>query len=187
MFIFPEELSRTMKKIALIALSLIFLLPSLALSESAFRVAYVDMQKALESSNAGKLAQKSYEKEVKGAQQEIDKMKKEFERKRESFEKQKGSLNEVAFAEKKEELLSIERDVKRSFQDSQAKLRRKNASIVSELIKELKKTVSDIGSDKDYTVILEKGSQAVLYADNSIDITDEVIDRFNDQMKGKKF
>jgi outer membrane protein len=59
--------------------------------------------------------------------------------------------------------------------------------MVSDLVKELRRTVEGIGKKNKYTVILERSAQAVLYADNSIDITDEVIKQFNEQTKDKKF
>ncbi|MCB0325510.1 MAG: OmpH family outer membrane protein, partial [Bdellovibrionales bacterium] len=113
----------------------------------------------------------------------IDKKKDEFEKLRSAFDKQQGSLNEDALVQKQEELLQKERDIKRSFKDSQDALRRKNALMVQDLLKEMRRAVAAIGKEEGFTVILEKGSQAVLYADNSIDITDEVVKRFDNQTK----
>lgn len=143
------------------------------------RIAYVDLQKALAESKAGKKAQKSYEQEVKQAQAKIDKKKDEFEKLRASFQSQRDSLNKEALAEKEEKLLAMEKDIKRSFTDSQETLRRKNAQIVNELVKDVRKVVDEVGKAKNFTFILEKNAQAVLYTDSSLDITDEVVAKFN--------
>ncbi|MCB0344547.1 MAG: OmpH family outer membrane protein [Bdellovibrionales bacterium] len=143
------------------------------------RVAFVDMQRALSESEAGSKAQKDYEKVVKEAQDELNSKKADFDRQQEKYSKQKNSLSSTAKTERQEKLLSMERDLKRSFQDQQESLRRKNAQLVGGLVRELRDVVSQVGKKEGFTVILEKGSQAVLYADNSIDITDEVIKEFN--------
>ena len=151
-----------------------------ALADSGMRVGYVDLQKALSASKAGQKAQKGYEIEVKKAQAAIDQKKEEFDQLRKSFDKQRESLNDKARQDKEEELLAMERDLKRSFKDSQDTLRRKNTVLVADLMKQMRTAVEFVGRDQNFTIILEKGSQAVLYADNKIDITDEVVSKFDE-------
>jgi outer membrane protein len=147
------------------------------------RLGYVDLQRALTESRVGKKAQKEYETAVKKAQGDLDIKKSEFEKLRESFTKQRESLNADALQKKEEELMEKERDIKRSFKDSQERLRRTNAQMVGDLMKDLRVAVEAVGKSKSLTVILEKGSQAVLYASDEIDVTDEVVEKFNAQSK----
>ncbi|MCB0360950.1 MAG: OmpH family outer membrane protein [Bdellovibrionales bacterium] len=149
------------------------------------RVAYVDVQKALAESVAGKKAQKDYEKEVLQAQKDIDVKKGDFESKKEQFTKQKDSLSQDARAKREEELLQMERDLKRKFQDSQEMLRRRNAQIVSELVKKIQDVVSEVGKEDGFTLIVERSGQSVLYADADIDITPKVVQRFDASAIGK--
>jgi len=144
-----------------------------------FKVAYVDMQKALASSSAGKDAQKKYEAEVKKLQAKLDDKKGEFEKLKSAYEKQKESLNDKAKQEKEEDLLSREKELKRTFQDSQEKLRRTNSQLVGELVEKLRKVVEEVGQAGGYTLILERGGQSVLFADSKIDITDSVVEKFD--------
>ncbi|OVE79754.1 hypothetical protein BVY02_02420 [bacterium J17] len=143
------------------------------------RVGFVDLEKALSGSVVGKSAQKKYEKEVKAAQNKLDAKKKKLENLQSSFQKQSSSLSAAAKANKKEEIIALEKDLKRSYQDTQDQLRRKNAQVVRELLVKLRKVVNEVGKAESFTVILEKGSDSVLYADNSIDITDRVVKRFD--------
>lgn len=147
------------------------------------KLGYVDLQRALSESRTGKEAQKDYEKTVQAAQAKLDKKKGEFEKLRDDFAKQRESLNATALQKKEEELIEKERDIKRSYKDSQEKLRRTNAQMVGDLMKELRKAVAAVGKEKGLTLILEKGSPAVLYADGEIDITEDVVSRFNEQTK----
>lgn len=163
----------------LLLVSGIFLFVSAAAAAPDFKVGYVDMQRALASSVAGKDAQKKYEAEVKKLQAKLDDKKGEFEKLKSSYEKQKDSLNDKAKQEKEEELMSREKELKRTFQDSQEKLRRTNSQLVGELVEKLRKVVEDVGQAGGYTLILEKGGQAVLFADAKVDITDSVVEKFD--------
>lgn len=167
-------------KSLLFILSLVFL-PLNALAE--FKIAVVDLQQALAESSAGKKAQEEYQKDVSDAQNKIDSKKKEFERKRELLKSQKESLNEKALVAKGEELLSAERDLQRSFRDSQEMLRRKNATIVGQLMKQIKVVIDNIGKEQELSLILEKGSQALLFSEGAKDITEEVVKKFNESNK----
>lgn len=171
---------RTAKKFFLIV---VILYPSVLLAQ--VKIAVVDLQKAIASSSVGKKAQKDYEAEVKAAQSSLDKKKETFEEQKEAYENQKESLNEKAREEKEEKLLSTQRDLKRSFQDAQEKLRRKNSVIIEDLLKDLKTVVEQIAQNGDYTIVLDKGAQSVLYSSESIDITETVIEKF-DKKTSKK-
>ena len=148
-----------------------------------FKIGYVDIQRALAASSAGKEAQKKYEEEVKRLQGKLDIKKNEFEKLQQSYQKQKDSLNAKARSDKEEELLSQEKELKRTYQDSQEALRRKNGQLVGELVEKLKKIVDEFGKTEGYTVILEKGAQSVLYADTRVDVTDSIVRKFDDATK----
>ena len=84
-----------------------------------------------------------------------------------------------AVIKKEEELIEKEKSLKRSFVDSKEALRRKEGLLKAELIGGIRKVTAEIGKEKSYSLILEGGDNSVLYADSGIDITDEVIKRFD--------
>lgn len=162
------------------ALFAVFLITAQTTSAAAdIKIAVVDIQKALASSKIGQDAQKKYEIELKKAQGQIDKKKGEYDQLQSSLEKQRGSLNSKALAEKEEQLVSMEKDLKRSFQDKREELRRENMRLVGELVGKIKKIVEVLAKDEGYTIVLEKNAQGALYADSKIDITDGVVKKFD--------
>ncbi len=68
--------------------------------------------------------------------------------------------------EKATELDRMDKEVNRLYKDSQEELRRRNAVIVADLIQALRKVVLAYGNDHDYKMILDKGSDALLFADH---------------------
>lgn len=157
------------------------LICSNASAENSLKVAYVDIQKALELTKSGQKVQKEFKAEVDSEQKAIDKKKVEYEGIKESLDKQRGSLNENAVREKEESLLSLEKELKRSFQDSQEKLRRKNATLVGELVKKMRELIETLGKEEGYNLILEKNSQGLIFADPAMDITETVVKKFDAQ------
>ena len=154
-----------------------------ALAAPEIKVGFVDLQKALASTDAGKEAQKKCEAEVKKLQGKLDEKKGDFEKLQGSYQKQKESLSDKARQEKEEELVSKEKDLKRNFQDAQEMLRRKNAQLVGELVEKMRKVVDEYGRSESFTMILERSGQGVLFADSSIDVTDSIVKKFNEGSK----
>jgi outer membrane protein len=170
-----------MKKcmIAVIALLAVSMGTSSVFADSPLKIAYVDLQKALELTSEGQKVQKQFKTEVDDEQKRIDKKKAEFEKLKEDLDKKKLTLNENALREKEEELIVAERELKRSFQDSQEKLRRKNASLVGELVQKMRTLVEKLGADEGYSFILERNSQGLVFADSSLDLTDKLVKKFD--------
>lgn len=165
-----------------LALPALMIFPAAARAAD-LKVGIVDIEKALSTSDLGKEAQKKYEVEVKKLQSKIDDKKGDYEKLQQAYGKQKNSLNDKARAEKEEELLSMEKELKRNFQDSQESLRRKNGQLVGELVEKLRKVVDEYGRSEHYTIILEKKGQTVLFADSSVEVTDEVVKLFNESTR----
>jgi len=169
------------KRRLITVLSPALILGIMGLSEASaeVKIAVVDIQKALGTSKSGQEAQKRYEGELKRAQGSIDKKKSEYDQTQSALEKQKGSLNAKALAEKEEDLLRMEKDLKRSFQDKKEELKRENLRLVGELVQKIRKIIESVAKEEGYSIVLEKGSQGVLYADSKYDITDSVVEKFN--------
>jgi outer membrane protein len=62
----------------------------------------------------------------------------------------------------------------------------REASLTGQILENLKKIVRDIGEEKSYSFIIEKSQDVVVYAANSVDITGEVIERYDKGRRGKR-
>lgn len=165
-----------MKKIvfALIAL-LMFTAPAFAET----KIAYVDLQKALNLSKAGTQAKsdisslvKKYEAEFKGMQEELMKKKGELE-------KQAALLSDSAKAEKEREYQRDVTELQRFQKDVKDELQQKDAEHTKRILNELFEILQKMGKDGKYTMILEKNEGAVIYAAESVDLTDELIKTYD--------
>ena len=145
------------------------------------KIGFIDIQRAISDSNAGKRAKERFQAQVKKAEAELLKEKNELERLKADLDK-KGPLM------KEEERRNLEGDLQRRYvnyqrtmTDQQQELRQKEGALTGDILKELEKIVNEIGKSDKFTLILERNQ--ILYSDQGIDVTNKVIEVFNSRNK----
>jgi outer membrane protein len=167
--------------------SLLFALCIMPFSSLAadLKVGSVDIQKALNESEAGKKAKSDLEALIKSKESIINEKSKVVEKLRGELEKQSSVLSTEAKKSKGDELEKLLREYQRAVQDSQAEVKKKEGELTEAIIKELREIVEKIGEEEGYTLIIDRG--LVLYSDKGIDLTDTVIKKYNEsKAKSKK-
>lgn len=155
------------------------LLTGPAAAADSVRIAVVNQQRALASSNEGRAAEKALKSLIQKKRTQLEPLEQELKRLQEEFESQKYVLSRSALEERKLDLLKRQRDLERSMREAEDDLEIENRRLMQPLVKRIEQALSEIGKEKDFTVILETKSAAVLYAEESIDITDLVIRKLN--------
>jgi len=142
-------------------------------------IGVVDMQRALNECNAGKKAKEQVRSKFERAQNQLKAQREELDRMRESYDKK-------ALVVKEEERRTLEKDLevrstdfKRKYEDFQRDLKRTDGELTSGIVEQLYGIVNVYARERKFTVVLEASSGAIVYADSSVDVTDEVIKRHN--------
>jgi len=156
---------------------------SMAMAQERVRIGFVDVQRVIGESQAGKRAKDRFQAQIKKAEADVIKERSDLERLRADLDK-KGPLL------KDEERRNMEADfqkrsvnLQRTMGDYQQDLRQKENEMMSDILKELEGVVSDLGKSEKYTVILERSQ--ILYSDQGTDITSKVIEAYNSRSKSK--
>jgi outer membrane protein len=147
------------------------------------KIAYVDIQRAVNDSNAGKDAKKAITKDVEKFQHLVADKQKELQTLKDSLDKQALMLTPDARANKEKEYQNKLREFQRWGEDTQNEVNQKRMEMERNISLALMKVIQKIGADEGYTVILEKNESIVLYASKAIDITDRVIKAYDAQKK----
>lgn len=147
------------------------------------KIACVDIQKAVNESNAGKDAKKAITKEVEKFQRLIADKQKELQTMKESLEKQAPMLTPDARATREKEYQNKLREFQRWGEDSQNEINQKRMEMERNISIGLLKVIQKLGADEGYTFILEKNETIVLFASKTIEITDRVIKAYDAQKK----
>jgi outer membrane protein len=148
-----------------------------------YKIAYVDIQKAVNESNAGKDAKKAITKEVEKFQRQIADKQKELQTLKESLEKQAPMLTPDARATREKEYQNKLREFQRWGEDTQNEINQKRIEMERNISIGLLKVIQKVGADDAYTLILEKNENLVLFVSKTIDITDRVIKAYDAQKK----
>lgn len=170
-----------MKKYYAVVLLAIFALPVAA--QEKVKIGFIDIQKAITTSEAGKRAKEKFAAQLKKAEEDLLKEKQGVERMKSDLEK-KGLLL------KEEERRNLEREFQRRYmgyqrstRDFQEELRQREGEMTAEILKDLEGIVTGIGKKEKFTLILERSQ--FLYSDQGIDITDKVIELYNGRYQGR--
>ena len=174
-----------MKKAGILFLSWGFLIvfASLTFGEEPLKIAYVDMQKALNNCEAGKEAKRQIAVEVEKIQKEFAGKQKDLEKIKEDLEKRGSVLSESVRQQKERDYQAKSRDLQRLQRDYEEDLRRKDREFSERILRNLEAIIKKMGEEGKYTLILEKNQPTLIYISNILDLTDEVIKRSDKKQK----
>jgi outer membrane protein len=143
------------------------------------RIGTVDMQKALQTVDNGKKAKAQLEKEFKAKQKEVQEEEASIRKAGEELEKQSLVMNEEAKNRKRGELQQRIMKLQESTARSQQELQAKEHDLTKPIIDRLRSIIADLAKKKNYTVVLERNENTVLFSQDKDDMTQEVIDSYN--------
>jgi outer membrane protein len=150
-------------------------------AQDRIKIGFIDIQRVVQESQAGKRAKERFQAQVKKAEADIMKERQDLDRLKTDLEK-KGPLL------KEEERRNMEADfqkrsvaLQRSMSDYQQELQQKNNQLMADILKELEAIVNEVGKADKFTLILERSQ--ILYSDQGIDITSKVIETYNSRNK----
>jgi outer membrane protein len=169
-----------------IGLVVILMMVATSVVAAEVKVAYVDLQKALVVCDAGKAAKGTMGKRVKEFQATAQKRQENLKTLNEELEKKKMMLSADARAEKEQDYQQQTKDFQRFIKDAQEELQREEGRLGREILEGLGKVIKELGDKEGYTLVLEKSNGGLLYADESIDLTDKVIAAYNKAYKAGK-
>ncbi len=156
-----------------------FLAPAVRAAEPA-KIGVVDLQRCLNESRMGKKYKAEFTAEADRRKAELEKEEADLKALREEIEKQGLVLSETARAEKERAYKERLAAFKAKFQESQQALQRKDQELTRRILRDLQKVVQKLGETEGYTLILERQEGGVLFLPKAIDITDEVIRRYDE-------
>lgn len=150
-------------------------------AQDRMKIGYIDVRRVVSESAAGKRAGDRLQTQVKKAEADTLKERQELERMRNDLDK-KGPLL------KDEERRNLESDfqkrsvaLQRTMTDLQQELQLKEREMMQDILKDLEGVVDELGKAEKFTLILDRSQ--ILFADQGVDITSKVIERYNSRAK----
>lgn len=160
-----------------------------AFSGAAFaqaKIATVDFQRALDSVAEGTAAKTRLESMFAEKKVALDKMRTQLQTLQTELEKQSVILSDAAKKQKEEEFYVKQMEFQQAYQRSEGEMQQAYMGAMETLIEKMKKLSQTIATEKGYTLVIEVNEGGVIYAASSIDMTPELITRYNAANPAKK-
>lgn len=155
------------------------LLVSFTAQAAEVKIGYVDMQKAIQETAAGKKAKKELEEEFNKKKKELEKKEADIKKMGEDFEKRSLAMNEEARMKKQGELQGEMRKYQETAAKAQMEIQKREHDLTQPILGKLRGILEDIATKEEYTVILEKAESSVLWAKKEIDLTERLIKEYD--------
>ena len=142
------------------------------------KIAYVDLQRALEETDEGKKAKAALKSEFERKQKELDGRQEDLKKKKADLDKQEKILKPEALQTKQMELQQGLVQLQETYVRLQKDLQEKEATATGKIFKRMTVVIAQIAQAEGVTYVLEKNA-GILYAPPALDLTNELIRKFN--------
>ncbi len=143
------------------------------------RIAVVDMQRALNETEDGRRAKAQLKRLFKRRQQALDDKQNELKKMKEDIERQRDVLSQDALQKRVEEYQKAFVDLQTTYVEYQRELAQKEAQLTKGILERMSNILRRIGQADGYTLIVERNEGGVMWVPNNLDVTDDLIQRYN--------
>jgi outer membrane protein len=171
-------MSRTLSAVAAAAL---IAAPSLARAE--IHLGFVDMHRAVGEVADGRAAKAKLKKEYDLRQKELDEKQEEIKEMEADLKSRGDAMSEDAKKKAQDDMNEKVMEVSRLYQKLQKELAEKEQNALKGIFGRMSDIIRNIAETEGLTMVFEKSDSSLLYAQPSLDITNEVIRRYNAQSK----
>lgn len=162
--------------VAMLALVLALLPPAQA---AEIKIASVDFQRALNTVNDAVSVRSRLEGMYGERKAAIEKMKTQLDQAKAELDKQSVILSDSAKRQKEEEFQRKAMEFQGTYSRYEGEMQQAYYGAMEQYIEKLKKIATAVGQERGYTLVLEVTEGGVVYVSPTIDITEEVIKRYN--------
>ena len=161
----------------------LFFFQAIAFGADPIKIGVLNMQKFQANSKAMKIETEKLQNKYENMKKKLDQEVKELQKLEEELKKQSLMLSLDAQSSKKREVERKQRYIQFLRNDFTQEMKDADMENSQKILKELEKIVGKIARDDGYTLILERKAVGLIYADESIDITDQVIKAYDSLKK----
>lgn len=168
---------RVTKVVFITCLLMFIFLCNLVSAADVAKIGVIDFQKVLEASDAGKLIQSELKKDNEKMTADLQQKGEEIEKIRKRLERESMVMSKEMREEKEREQRIKVNDFKSLQKKYRAELQKRQVQLMQQLQSDVTGITQQIGKKEGYLLIMDK--RGVIYAPNSVDLTDKLIEQLN--------
>jgi outer membrane protein len=143
----------------------------------------VDLQLAMETVKDGVEAKKTLEKEYKAKQTTLGAMEESIKKLQQKLQKAPKAMSEEAKTKSAQEFDGKMMEYQKLLQQFQGDMQKRQVELTKPILDSMRSIIDEIGKSKGLDFVYEKNQSGIFYAKNAVDITNDVIKRYNEVHK----
>jgi outer membrane protein len=148
-------------------------------SAQELKVAVVDVDQAINATDQGKKARDELQKKQKEAEAQLKPLIDKGKALAGEIQEKRFVLSEDALRQKQLDLAEIQSDLRAKGAELEGQFKVDYERLVGPLRQKLYEIITEVGKEQGYTLVLERTTPGLIYAKEALDITDQVVQRFN--------
>ena len=167
---------RHLNRLPVLGLVLVALMAGAVTAADIKPLGVIDSQRIVEEYEAARDARQQMEKFVRDMQNEVGDKQRELQCMQEDYFSQQMLLGEAARAQREQELEQAKNEYLRFEQQVEERLQQEYDTKLGEIIQQVKTIAERIGKEEGFGIIIDKAAFSVLYIDDSVDLTNRVLE-----------
>lgn len=143
------------------------------------KIAVVDLQRAINETEDGRKAKERLQSLFAKRQEGLDQKQKELKSLKEQIDKQQSVLSREALQKKVESYQQSLAELQQVYMEYQRELAAKEGELTQKIIERMERILRRMGQSQGYTLILERSEAGVVWVPSNLDLTDELIQKYN--------
>lgn len=150
-----------------------------AAEDQAVRIGVVDIDQAISSTEEGKAAREEFARKQREAEGKIQPLVERYRGLEEDLKAKKFVLSDEALFQKQLDLAEMRNQIQNKMKELEGQLQVDQKRLEGPLTKKLVEIIEEAGKSRGFTMILRRGAPGVLYTREALDITDIIIEKYN--------
>jgi outer membrane protein len=166
------------KALVLLALSGLLIWGTAAQDEP-IRIGVVDIDQAISSTEEGKAAREEFARKQREAEAEIQPMIERYKSLEDDLKAKKFVLSDEALFQKQLDLAEMRNQIQNKMKELEGQLQVDQKRLEAPLTKKLVQIIEEAGKESGFTMIIRRGAPGILYTREALDVTDLIIEKYN--------
>ncbi|HZZ86641.1 MAG TPA: OmpH family outer membrane protein [Anaeromyxobacteraceae bacterium] len=148
------------------------------------KIGFVDLQRALNEVEDGKIAKTQLKKEFDAKQKTLDEKQEDLKRMKADYDKQSVVMSDAAKKEKQGEFDRKFVDVQNTYVQLQKELSEREREMTRGIFEKMNAIIREMAEQEGFTMVFEKTDSGLIYAPPQYDLTNELVRKYNARHKG---
>ena len=150
-----------------------------AAQDQPVKIGVVDIDQAISSTEEGKAAREEFARKQREAEAKIQPLVERYRGLEEDLKAKKFVLSDDALFQKQLDLAEMRNQIQNKMKELEGQLQVDQKRLEGPLTKKLVAIIEAAGKNRGFTMILRRGAPGVLYTREALDITDIIIEKYN--------